>query len=73
MVGRISWLILMNILKAIATLQAGRVFNSELNPAWLKVGTNTVMWTIGPRPACALAGYPWNGFSVKDLEVQSNQ
>lgn len=48
-------------------------FRVELNPAWLKQGLNTFRWTVGPRPACTSLGYPWNGFSVKDLEVQSNQ
>jgi hypothetical protein len=48
-------------------------FRLELNPAWLNQGQNNFKWTIGPRPACAPPGYPWNGFSVKDLEIQADR
>jgi hypothetical protein len=47
-------------------------FRLVLDPSWLKAGSNTFTWTIGPRPSCASSDYPWNGFSVKDLEVQSD-
>ena len=44
-------------------------FRVELEPSWLQAGENIFKWTIGPRPACA-ADWKWNGFSVKNLEVQ---
>lgn len=34
-----------------------------------RVGANEVRFTIGPRPAC-VAGWVWDGFSIKGLEVQ---
>ena len=61
-------------------------FRLELDPRQLKVGVNTFHWIIGERPACAnnrfypwdpttpintgSGFYPWNGFSIKDLEIQ---
>ncbi|MEM6794366.1 MAG: hypothetical protein AAF725_10305 [Acidobacteriota bacterium] len=45
-------------------------FRVELDPAWLQQGTNTLRWTIGPRPACATSYWAWDGFSVKFLQVQ---
>jgi hypothetical protein len=44
-------------------------FQFPLDPDWLVQGTNTFTWTIGPRPNCA-EDFLWNGFSIKDLEVQ---
>ncbi len=34
----------------------------------LRAGANTFTWSIGPRPDCA--GYNWDGFTVKDMELQ---
>lgn len=46
-------------------------FQLPIDPAWLKQGSNTFTWTIGPRPGCA-DQYQWNGFSIMGLEVQFN-
>jgi hypothetical protein len=43
-------------------------FQMELVSDWLVEGTNAFTWTIGPRPNCAED--LWNGFSIKNLEVQ---
>jgi len=47
-------------------------FRVPLSSADLAVGVNTFEWTVGPRPTCAgpKGEGPWNGFSVKGLEVQ---
>ena len=46
-------------------------FQLNINPAWLVEGTNTFKWTIGPRPTgCGVQDWMWDGFSVKDLEMQ---
>ncbi|MEM8962873.1 MAG: hypothetical protein AAGD38_15415 [Acidobacteriota bacterium] len=45
-------------------------FRVELDPAWLRTGTNTLRWTIGPPPACATSYWAWDGFSVKFLQIQ---
>jgi|GEM_PF-6372569 len=34
----------------------------------LRSGNNTFRWTVGPRPDCDV--YNWDGFSVKDMELQ---
>lgn len=34
-------------------------------------GTNTLQWTVGPRPACARSE-EWDGYSVKFLQIQSD-
>lgn len=47
-----------------------KAFYVELSSGDLQVGENTLEWTVGPRPECAPDGYPYNGFSVKDLEIQ---
>ena len=32
-------------------------------------GSNTLTWTVGPRPSC-LESWEWDGFSIKGLELQ---
>jgi hypothetical protein len=44
-------------------------FQLKVDPKWLKAGSNTFKWTIGPRPNCA-ESWLWDGFSIKDLEMQ---
>ncbi len=44
-------------------------FQVQVDPSWLKTGSNTFKWTIGPKPNCA-EDWLWNGFSIKDLEIQ---
>ncbi len=44
-------------------------FQLPLDPSWLKNGSNTFTWTIGPRPNCA-ENWLWDGFSIMGLEVQ---
>jgi hypothetical protein len=44
-------------------------FQLPLDPAWLVEGTNSLTWTIGPRPDCA-DDWLWDGFSIKGLEIQ---
>lgn len=44
-------------------------FQTPIDPSWLKEGSNTFTWTIGPRPGCADRSL-WNGFSIMGLEVQ---
>ena len=51
------------------TSNGWKSFRLELDPSWLKTGENTFDWTVGPRPACT-AEWEWNGFSIKNLEVQ---
>ncbi len=64
-------------------------FRLELDPSQLKLGSNTFNWIIGERPACAnnrfypwdpttpintgSGFYPWNGFSIKNLEIQVDE
>jgi len=43
-------------------------FLIDVPPGQLKAGNNTFRWTIGPRPNCDT--YNWNGFSIKDMELQ---
>lgn len=38
----------------------------------LLVGDNTLTWTVGPRPGC-MAESHWDGFSVKNAEIQFSQ
>ncbi len=47
-------------------------FRLPLSASELLVGANTFEWTVGPRPSCAgpKGAGPWDGFSVKGLEVQ---
>ncbi len=45
-------------------------FSMPLDPALLQPGSNQLVWTVGPRPACADEVFWWDGFSVKSLEVQ---
>ena len=46
-------------------------FQLKIDPSWLKKGENTFKWTIGPRPTgCGVEGWMWDGFSIKDLEIQ---
>lgn len=42
---------------------------TPVDPSLLKVGANTFKWTVGPRPSC-LPDWSWDGFAVKDFEVQ---
>jgi hypothetical protein len=45
-------------------------FRVELDPAWLRVGENTLTWRVGPRPDCASNPDWWDGYSVKFLQIQ---
>lgn len=46
-------------------------FQLQFDPSWLKVGENTFKWTVGPRPSgCGIEEWRWDGFSIKDLEIQ---
>lgn len=45
-------------------------FRLPLEREWLQPGTNTLRWTVGPRPDCAVDDGWWDGFSVKFLQVQ---
>ncbi len=45
-------------------------FTTDIDPALLRAGSNDFEWIVGPRPACS-DGYPWDGFSVKSLEIQA--
>ncbi|MEO1370023.1 MAG: hypothetical protein AAFX50_22810, partial [Acidobacteriota bacterium] len=47
-------------------------FRLELDPAWLRPGSNDLRWTVGPRPACATSEWAWDGFSVKFLQIQTD-
>lgn len=47
-----------------------RTFRVPLDPRSLRVGENTLRWTVGPRPTCATGQWYWDGFSVKAVEVQ---
>ncbi len=47
-----------------------KAFHLPLRRSDLVEGENTFTWTVGPRPECAQPDWPWNGFSVKDFEVQ---
>jgi hypothetical protein len=44
-------------------------FQLPINPAWLKEGSNTFTWTVGPSPNCA-ESYLWDGFSIKAMQLQ---
>lgn len=44
-------------------------FQMPIAPSWLVDGQNSFTWTIGPRPNCT-EDWMWDGFSIKDLEVQ---
>ncbi len=48
-------------------------FRLPLQPEWLIPGNNTFEWSVGPRPACDYGPYDWDGFSVKFLQVQTDQ
>ena len=48
-------------------------FRLPLEPDWLEPGLNTLQWTVGPRPGCAVGSYPWNGFSAKFLQIQMDE
>ncbi len=50
--------------------QGWKSFQVALDPAWLQDGENTFQWTVGQRPDCVGADWPWDGFSIKSLEVQ---
>ncbi len=45
-------------------------FRLPLDPSLLRNGDNTFTWIVGPRPGCAGSDWPWDGFSVKGLEIQ---
>lgn len=47
-----------------------RTFRIPINPSYLKIGTNSFKWTVGPKPSCANGQWWWTGFSVKAFEVQ---
>ncbi len=44
-------------------------FRLPLEQDWVHEGKNTFTWEIGPRPSC-VAEWVWDGFSIKNLEVQ---
>ena len=44
-------------------------FRLPLNADWVHEGLNTFTWEIGPRASC-VADWVWDGFSIKNLEVQ---
>jgi hypothetical protein len=44
-------------------------FRTAIPSRLLRVGDNVIRWTVGPPDACN-QGEEWNGFSVKDLEIQ---
>ena len=44
-------------------------FRQPLMADMLRVGSNTLVWSVGPRPAC-LESWEWDGFSIKGLEIQ---
>lgn len=44
-------------------------FRQALTTDMLRVGSNTLLWSVGPRPAC-LESWEWDGFSIKGLEIQ---
>lgn len=48
-------------------------FRLPLDPDWLIPGVNTFKWTVGARPACDYGPYDWDGFSVKFLQIQSDE
>ena len=64
-------------------------FRLELTPTQLTTGVNTFNWIVGPRPKCSnnryfpwdssnpittgTGFYPWNGFSIKSLEIQMDE
>ena len=48
-------------------------FRLPLDASLLRSGDNTFTWIVGPRPACAGSDWPWDGFSVKGLEIQFAQ
>lgn len=43
-------------------------FLIDIPAGQLKSGNNIFRWTVGPRPACA--EYVWDGFTIKDMELQ---
>lgn len=45
-------------------------FRLPLDPAWLQPGNNTLEWTVGPSNSCVTGPYQWDGFSVKQLQIQ---
>ena len=45
-------------------------FAADIDPMLLRAGSNDFEWIVGPRPGCS-DGYPWDGFSVKSLEIQA--
>ncbi len=49
-----------------------RTFRLDLDPSMLQPGTNTLTWTVGPRPNCPTGSSLWDGFSIKALQVQSD-
>lgn len=56
-------------LQGICSAEGWESFRLELNPASLRVGSNTFTWKIGKR-TCGSSDWPWIGFSVKGMEVQ---
>ena len=44
-------------------------FQLPVDGASFHQGTNTLVWTVGPRPSC-LESWEWDGFSIKGLELQ---
>ncbi|MFK8082662.1 MAG: hypothetical protein AB8B97_20480 [Granulosicoccus sp.] len=50
-----------------------KTFRMPLQPDWLIPGVNTFKWTVGPRPDCDYGPYDWDGYSVKFLQIQTDQ
>jgi len=48
-------------------------FRLPLNSEDLNPGTNTLTWTIGPRPNCNFGPIDWNGYSAKFVHIQLDQ
>ena len=50
-----------------------KTFRLPLDPSTLVAGTNTLTWTVAPRPQCPDGGaFVWDGFSVKALHIQTD-
>ncbi|MFK7862390.1 MAG: hypothetical protein AB8B64_26515 [Granulosicoccus sp.] len=50
-----------------------KTFRMPLEPDGLIPGVNTFKWSVGPRPDCDYGPYDWDGFSVKFLQIQTDQ
>jgi len=48
-------------------------FRLPLDHSTLLPGSNTLTWTIGPRPNCNYGPIDWDGYSVKFLNIQVDE